>query len=80
MKYIKVGISRSQYTDLYIEVPDSYDAFRWPPDEVLRRAAKETVDEGEWETDRSEASITSVDVGPVDDEEARHFKTFRWTP
>ena len=50
-KYLKVEVSRSQYTDVYLKVPDNF-LLKDITKSLLKEAVLKTVEDYEWELEK----------------------------
>lgn len=75
-KYLKVGLYRNQYTDVFLRVPDGVTAPGQVSREILRAAVRETVKHYEWENDDGLGSLDWHEWGIVEAEEAEQFQVF----
>lgn len=77
MKFLKIEVSRSESTDIFLRVPDEFDENKlrnhWQMREVIEQAVKETITDGEWSGDDR---IEVQGWGRISDEEAAGYLGF----
>ena len=77
MKFLKIGVTRTSSTDLYVEVPDDLDPFdflRGKHLQDLQRIARETApNDHEWDYYDWQLSVEAQEVDVVEEAEARQF-------
>ena len=75
--FLKVGVTRKAYSELYIEVPDGFDKNKLRSYELskeLGKVAKETTDSCDWENYGWEDDLDVDDINEVSVEEANLYK------
>jgi hypothetical protein len=80
MKYLKIEISRTEYTDLYVEVPDDYAGV--PQSRIMKEDIKLKIQERAAKLDRMhwEQDVTEVEgVSWTTAEEAKQYGVEDWT-
>lgn len=74
-KFLRVTVSKTMSTELYIEVDESFDMMKDIRKLNLGKVAHETTDRFDWDVDDdSDVQMESVHV--IDAKEASHYKTF----
>ena len=80
MKYLKIEISRTEYTDLYVEVPDDYAGV--PQSRVMKEDIKLKIQERARKLDSMHWNKEDAEVEGVSwttAEEAKEFGVENWT-
>lgn len=76
MKYLKLEITRTEGTDIYVKVPDDFDhnaLIRAEHAGKIGRIAKETVMNGEWDNYGWEENIEVQSIKVVPESEATQY-------
>lgn len=79
MKYLRVEVERSEYSEIYLEVTDDYPdegPETWPSKETVMKACLETCSDYEWESDRDCSTVSALSVEIIEEEDARQYKVF----
>ncbi len=79
-KFLKVGITKTLSTDLYVEVPDDFDP--WSIMRASHRAelgviAMETTDRSDWDEFEWEKTVEACEAMVVPESEASQFMVSR---
>lgn len=76
MKYLKVEVTRTESTELYIEVPDEFDGatiMHQSFQERIGKIAMETTDSMDWDNYGWEENIEVQSVKTVSKDEAEQY-------
>jgi len=73
-KFLKLEISRSESTDIYLEVPDDFDLGRHLPWTLLTEAAVKTVSNGDWDNFGWESTLEVHGRTIVKEDEAKGYQ------
>ena len=74
--FLKVEITRTESTELYIEVPDDFDRSLLVRNEYqkeLARIADETTDYSDWDNSEWEDTIKVQSISRVSENEAKQY-------
>jgi hypothetical protein len=74
-EYLKVEVTRTESTDLYLKVPKGWRP-SWGYGKMMAKAAKETTTESDWDGHDLEQTIEIQGHGPVEAEEALDYSVF----
>lgn len=81
MAFLKVAVTRSSSTDLYIEVPDDFAAphvMMRKNQQILGEIARFTTDDADWEDIGWEETVEAHSVVRVTEAEARGYQVGTW--
>ena len=74
---MKVEVSRKEYSELYLEVPDDFDHRRIDPD-ILKEAAIKTLDSDfDWDDFGWSETVEEESVEVVGEEIANQFEVYK---
>ena len=79
-KFLKVGVTKTFSTDLYVEVPDDFDPvsiMRASHRDVIGTIAMETTDRSDWDEFEWEKTVEACEVMVVPESEASQFMVGR---
>lgn len=80
-KFLKVEVTRHQWTEVYLEVPDDFDSQKLVyigAEKILKPAIRATVKPFDWETDAEEdMEYEGQSVEEVSESEARDYLVFK---
>lgn len=81
MAFLKVAVTRSSSTDLYIEVPDDFNSshvMMRKNQQILGEIARVTTDDIDWEDIGWEETVEAHSVVRVTEAEAKQYQVGKW--
>lgn len=74
-KYLKVEVTRTESTEVYIKVPEDFNP-RHLPNEIVRKATVKTTTDDDWDKWGWEDSVEWQGIKEVPASEATQFKVY----